>query len=109
MSAGGTCCPSRRGEWWLRLSINAEHLGRPVDALELAETALADDYLSNGDRLALQRRVLRLGERACLRVQGSTHSCSARLLWRACSQATSALEAAAMGRGGTVGASRSAH
>ena len=61
-SAGGTCCPSRRGEWWLRLSINAEHLGRPVDALELAETALADDHLSPGDRLALQRRVLRLGK-----------------------------------------------
>ena len=34
---------------------------RPVQALEQAEAALADDWLSSGDRLALQRRVLRLG------------------------------------------------
>lgn len=58
---GGECCPGRRGEWWLRLSIDTEHLGRPEEALEVAEAALADEWLSHGDRLALQRRVLRLG------------------------------------------------
>ncbi len=32
---GGNCCPSRRGLWWLRLSINLEHLGRVEIALEV--------------------------------------------------------------------------
>ena len=59
---GGNCCPSRRGTWWLRLSTDLEHLGRPNDALEIGEAALADDSLRPGDRLALQRRVLRLGK-----------------------------------------------
>lgn len=59
---GGLCCPSRRGLWWLRLSINLEHINRPGDSLEMAETALADDSLSPGYRLALQRRILRLGK-----------------------------------------------
>lgn len=30
---GGHCCPSKRGHWWLRLSINLAHLGRPTDSL----------------------------------------------------------------------------
>lgn len=34
---------------------------RPGQSLERAEQALADERLSNGDRLALQRRILRLG------------------------------------------------
>lgn len=34
---------------------------RPIQALETVEAALADDTLSSGDRLALQRRWLRLG------------------------------------------------
>ncbi|KAH7623249.1 hypothetical protein Ndes2526B_g01671 [Nannochloris sp. 'desiccata'] len=59
---GGNCCPSRRGTWWLRLSTDLEHLGRSNDALEIGEAALADESLSPGDRLALQRRVLRLGK-----------------------------------------------
>lgn len=59
---GGCCCRSRRGHWWLRLSTNLEHLSRSGDALEIAETALADESLSPGDRLSLQRRVLRLGK-----------------------------------------------
>jgi hypothetical protein len=25
----------RRGDWWLRLSIDTEHLGRPEEALEV--------------------------------------------------------------------------
>lgn len=59
---GGWCCPSRRGTWWIRLSTDLEHLGRTNDALEIAETALADDSLGPGDMLSLQRRVLRLGK-----------------------------------------------
>lgn len=59
--SGGVYCGTRRGDWWIRLSINLEHLGRVGEALEMAEAGLADDWLSHGDRLALQRRVLRLG------------------------------------------------
>lgn len=59
---GGVCCSERRGEWWSRLSINTEHLGRPLEALEVAEAALADECVKTGDRLSLQRRVLRLGK-----------------------------------------------
>ncbi|KAL6769540.1 hypothetical protein ACKKBG_A31395 [Auxenochlorella protothecoides x Auxenochlorella symbiontica] len=59
---GGVYCGTRRGDWWIRLSINLEHLGRVGEALEMAEAGLADDWLSHGDRLALQRRVLRLAK-----------------------------------------------
>ena len=50
---------------------------RPVQALERAEAALADDCLSSGDRLALQRRVLRLGALAPLLPRHA----SSTLLW----------------------------
>ncbi len=33
--AGGVCCFRRRGEWWTRLSIDTEHMGRPVESLEV--------------------------------------------------------------------------
>lgn len=33
--AGGVCCPNRRGEWWVRLSVNSEHMGYPEMALEV--------------------------------------------------------------------------
>ena len=59
---GSPYCLGRRGDWWLRLSINLEHLGKTESSLEIAETALADEWLSPGQRLALQRRVLRLGK-----------------------------------------------
>ncbi|KAL0053594.1 hypothetical protein WJX82_008086 [Trebouxia sp. C0006] len=59
---GGVCCLRRRGEWWTRLSLDLEHLGRPDQSLEMAEAALADEWVINGDRVALQRRVLRLGK-----------------------------------------------
>ncbi|KAK9794912.1 hypothetical protein WJX73_005165 [Symbiochloris irregularis] len=59
---GGELCKGRRGEWWLRLSMDTQHMGRPEHSLELAETALADENVRHGDRLALQRRVLRLGK-----------------------------------------------
>jgi fanconi-associated nuclease 1 len=58
---GGACCPSRRGLWWERLSMNLDHLGRREDALEVAEAALADTSLGPAALLALRRRVLRLG------------------------------------------------
>jgi Fanconi-associated nuclease 1 len=51
----------------VRLSVNVEHLGRPSEALELAEAGLADERVAGGDRLALQRRVLRLGTPRLLR------------------------------------------
>ncbi|GBF88189.1 fanconi-associated nuclease [Raphidocelis subcapitata] len=59
---GGNACVARRGAWWARLSINLEHLKQADAALEAAEAALADPYVRHGDRLALQRRVLRLGK-----------------------------------------------
>lgn len=34
---GGACCPNRRGEWWVRLSINTEHLGRTELSLEVSD------------------------------------------------------------------------
>lgn len=33
--AGGVCCLKRRGEWWTRLSLDLEHLGRPDESLEV--------------------------------------------------------------------------
>jgi fanconi-associated nuclease 1 len=59
---GGNCCPNRRGDWWCRLCTDLEHLNRPTQALETAEASLADETLSSGDRLALQKKVLRLGK-----------------------------------------------
>ena len=35
LHAGGVCCFRRRGEWWTRLSIDTEHMGRPVESLEV--------------------------------------------------------------------------
>lgn len=59
---GGFHCPERRGYWWIRLSINLEHLGRPKDSLELAETALADPSIAAHERLTLRKRVLKLSK-----------------------------------------------
>ncbi|CAD7696975.1 unnamed protein product [Ostreobium quekettii] len=59
---GGNCCPSRRGYWWNRLAVNLEHIGRHDEALECCETALADEWLRHGDKLGIQRRILRLGK-----------------------------------------------
>lgn len=33
---GGVCCLRRRGEWWTRLSLDLEHLGRPDQSLEVS-------------------------------------------------------------------------
>ena len=39
-SAGGVCCLRRRGEWWTRLSLDLEHLGRPDESLEVVSLPL---------------------------------------------------------------------
>ncbi|EFJ11046.1 hypothetical protein SELMODRAFT_426715 [Selaginella moellendorffii] len=55
-------CPGRRGYWTLRLSIDLEHLQRLEESLLVAENGLSDFNVRGGDRIALQRRVLRLGK-----------------------------------------------
>ncbi|XP_057783244.1 fanconi-associated nuclease 1 homolog isoform X2 [Salvia miltiorrhiza] len=52
----------RRGYWTLRLSVDLEHLGRIDDSLQVAEDGLLDPWVRAGSRVALQRRVLRLGK-----------------------------------------------
>ncbi|XP_042059785.1 fanconi-associated nuclease 1 homolog [Salvia splendens] len=52
----------RRGYWTLRLSVDLEHLGRVDDSLQVAEGGLLDPWVRAGSRVALQRRVLRLGK-----------------------------------------------
>ncbi|EFJ04822.1 hypothetical protein SELMODRAFT_432067 [Selaginella moellendorffii] len=53
-------CPGRRGYWTLRQSIDLEHLQRLEESLLVAENGLNDFNVRGGDRIALQRRVLRL-------------------------------------------------
>ncbi|KAI3459393.1 hypothetical protein Pfo_016056 [Paulownia fortunei] len=52
----------RRGYWTLRLSVDLEHLGRVDDSLQVAEDGLLDPWVRAGARIALKRRVLRLGK-----------------------------------------------
>ncbi|XP_022949023.1 fanconi-associated nuclease 1 homolog [Cucurbita moschata] len=52
----------RRGYWTLRLSIDLEHLGYPSESLSVAENGLLDPWVRAGSRMALQRRILRLGK-----------------------------------------------
>jgi fanconi-associated nuclease 1 len=59
---GGEYCSERRGYWWIRLSTNLEHIGRPTDSLELAETALADPSIRLDEKLTLRRRILKLAK-----------------------------------------------
>ncbi|XP_050237800.1 fanconi-associated nuclease 1 homolog isoform X2 [Mercurialis annua] len=55
-------CDRRRGYWILRLSIDLEHIGCPNDSLLVAEDGLSDPWVRAGSRIALQKRVLRLGK-----------------------------------------------
>lgn len=55
-------CDGRRGYWTLRLSVNLEHLGCPNESLAVAEDGLQDPWVRAGSKMALQRRVLRLGK-----------------------------------------------
>ena len=52
----------RRGYWTLRLSIDLEHLGYIEESLSVAEDAILDPWVRAGSRMALQRRVMRLGK-----------------------------------------------
>ncbi|QDZ23096.1 Fanconi-associated nuclease 1-like protein [Chloropicon primus] len=54
--------PSKRGDWWVRFTVDLEHLGQKETSLEVAESALADKWVRVGQRLSLQRRILRLGK-----------------------------------------------
>ncbi|KAF8388570.1 hypothetical protein HHK36_027245 [Tetracentron sinense] len=58
----GFTCDGRRGYWTLRLSIDLEHMGHLNESLFVAEEGLLDSWVRAGSRLALQRRVLRLGK-----------------------------------------------
>ncbi|KAK3254465.1 hypothetical protein CYMTET_36319 [Cymbomonas tetramitiformis] len=55
-------CPDKRGNWWSRLSLDLEHLGSKEAALRAAETGLDDPAVRWGDRVGLQRRVVRLAK-----------------------------------------------
>ncbi|XP_078172244.1 zinc ion binding/nucleic acid binding/hydrolase isoform X2 [Carex rostrata] len=53
---------SRRGYWTLRLSINLEHKGYFNESLMVAEEGINDPWVRAGSKMALQKRVLRLGK-----------------------------------------------
>lgn len=55
-------CDGRRGYWILRLSVDLEHIGHHDESLSVAESGLLDPWVRSGSRMALQRRVLRLGK-----------------------------------------------
>ncbi|XP_058102526.1 fanconi-associated nuclease 1 homolog isoform X1 [Magnolia sinica] len=55
-------CDSRRGYWTLRLSVDLEHMGYLNESLSLAEEGVLDPWVRAGSKMALQRRVLRLGK-----------------------------------------------
>ncbi|GMH08971.1 hypothetical protein Nepgr_010811 [Nepenthes gracilis] len=55
-------CDGRRGYWTLRLSIDLEHIGSLDESLTAAEDGLLDPWVRAGSRIALQRRVIRLGK-----------------------------------------------
>lgn len=44
------------------MSINLEHIGYPNESLAVAEDGLQDLWVRAGSRVAMQRRVLRLGK-----------------------------------------------
>ncbi|KAJ6809425.1 fanconi-associated nuclease 1-like protein isoform X1 [Iris pallida] len=55
-------CDSMRGNWTLRLSVDLEHIGRVNESLSVAEEGVLDPWVRAGSKMALQRRVLRLGK-----------------------------------------------
>lgn len=55
-------CDNRRGYWTLRLSVDLEHIGCLNESLSVAEEGILDSWVRAGSKLALQRRVLRLGK-----------------------------------------------
>ncbi|CAN6447196.1 unnamed protein product [Victoria cruziana] len=55
-------CGGKRGYWALRWSVDLEHLSHLDESLAVAEESLADPWVRSGLRIALQKRVLRLGK-----------------------------------------------
>ncbi|GAU17744.1 hypothetical protein TSUD_171320 [Trifolium subterraneum] len=55
-------CDVKRGYWTLRLSVDLEHLGYIDESLQVAENGLLDPWVRAGSKMALQRRILRLGK-----------------------------------------------
>eukprot|EP00850_Spirogloea_muscicola_P009276 SM000052S17668 [mRNA] locus=s52:48375:53421:+ [translate_table: standard] len=56
--AGWWC--TDRGYWFVRLAVDLGHLGRKEESLRVAEAGVDDPWVRGGDRVALQRRVVRL-------------------------------------------------
>jgi len=57
--------PRRRGKWWLRLSIDLAHCGLKEEAFSVCEVALGEpgaEHLSPGEKVALQKRLVRLAK-----------------------------------------------
>lgn len=52
----------RRGYWTVRLAMDLDHLGRKEESLQVAEKGIDDPQIRGGDRVALQRRVVRLSK-----------------------------------------------
>ena len=52
----------RRGDWTLRLCVDLEHMARPNESLSIAEGGVIDPWVRAGSKIALQRKVLRLGK-----------------------------------------------
>ncbi|KAL9225327.1 hypothetical protein vseg_001269 [Gypsophila vaccaria] len=52
----------RRGYWILRLSIDLEHISCIEESLCVAEDGVLDPWVRAGSKMALQRRVMRLGK-----------------------------------------------
>lgn len=52
----------RRGYWTVRLATDLDHLGRKEESLQVAEKGVGDPWIRSGDRVALQRRVVRLSK-----------------------------------------------
>ena len=54
----------KRNAWYIRASTNLEqYLGRQHDAIRVCEAGLQDSWVRCGDRIRLQRRLLRLARR----------------------------------------------
>lgn len=49
----------RRGRWWNRLSIDLDHLARPVDVCVACLNGVDDPYVAVGDRRTIQDRLSR--------------------------------------------------
>eukprot|EP00268_Persea_americana_P059824 TRINITY_DN7387_c0_g1_i9.p1 TRINITY_DN7387_c0_g1~~TRINITY_DN7387_c0_g1_i9.p1 ORF type:complete len:975 (-),score=160.16 TRINITY_DN7387_c0_g1_i9:347-3271(-) len=58
----GFTCDGRRGYWTLRLSVDLEHKGHIDESLLVAETGVLDPWVRAGSKMALQRRIVRLGK-----------------------------------------------